>query len=390
MAANTTVLIDASRSVRRIAEVRLDEPTFITVYVNLDPSQFGTPPERDAQIDSLMHELRTQPVDGAVSHEGRNAVLADIERIEHWTRNEMDPDGIRGVGIFCASAADVFETIAVPAPVGPSTHVAHTAHLRPLVTAIPASAWWVLLVNRRTARIFRGNRHRLDEVTTISDEVHGQHDQGGWSQARYERSVEKEVTDHIRNACDQLFGAFKQRSFDRLLLGCSQELRPAVESALHPYLFDRLVDHFEGEVEHVGADDVSAKVRPLIEMDERRNEAHLIERLSEQLGRRDRAASGIRPVLDALNAKAVEVLLLAPGFESRGAVCVECDRISTDAESCPVDGNRMEPEDDISEWVFRSAIVQAAQIHEVRYHDPEPALGDTVAGLLRFDVDATS
>ena len=45
----------------------------------------------------------------------------------------------------------------------------------------------MFLVNRKLARILRGSRERLEEVAYITDDVHGWHDQGGWSQARYQR-----------------------------------------------------------------------------------------------------------------------------------------------------------------------------------------------------------
>ena len=36
------------------------------------------------------------------------------------------------------------------------------------------------------------------EVASIVDDVHRWHDQGGWSQARYQRGIDKEVADHLR------------------------------------------------------------------------------------------------------------------------------------------------------------------------------------------------
>ena len=54
------------------------------------------------------------------------------------------------------------------------------------------------LVSRRDARIFRGSPDGLREIEQIHDTVFGQHDQGGWSQARYQRGIEKEKDDHLQ------------------------------------------------------------------------------------------------------------------------------------------------------------------------------------------------
>ena len=386
MATNTLVLSEAARTLRRLAEIQLDDPVFVSVYVNLDPARFGIARERESQLDSLMHELRSWSLDDSVQHDARTAFEADVDRIEQWTKNEMDAQGVHGVAIFASSGSGLFETVGVAAPVGPSVHVDRTAHIEPLISVIPAEAWCVLLVNRRTGRILRGSRDRVDEIAEVHDDVHGQHDQGGWSQRRYERSVEKEVKDHVQNVCDRLFEVFKSRPFDKLLIGCPAELRPEVESKLHPYLVERLADHFEGEVEHANDADVTERVRPLIEMDERRAEAQIIERLSEQLGRSDRAAAGIGAVLGALNAKAVEILLLAPGAEAPGYVCAQCEWLATSGGTCPVDDAPLVAVDNVVAPAARSAVLQSATVHEVRYHEPDTALSAPFAALLRFDV----
>ena len=71
--------------------------------------------------------------------------------------------------------------------------------------------WCVLLVNRRAARLFTGDGDALEETDRIEDDVHRQHDQGGWSQARYQRSVEKEKDDHLAHAAEIAFDLYKRR-----------------------------------------------------------------------------------------------------------------------------------------------------------------------------------
>ena len=63
------------------------------------------------------------------------------------------------------------------------------------------------LVSRRSARVLSGPADRLEERQRIEDNVHGQHDQGGWSQARHERSVDKDADDHLRRVAEMLLPA---------------------------------------------------------------------------------------------------------------------------------------------------------------------------------------
>ena len=50
----------------------------------------------------------------------------------------------------------------------------------------------MLLVNRKVTRIFCGPATALEEIEQLEDDTHGQHQQGGRSQANYQRSVEQE------------------------------------------------------------------------------------------------------------------------------------------------------------------------------------------------------
>jgi peptide chain release factor subunit 1 len=378
------VATDIAQRIRNLAEVHMDEPVVLSVYLSLDPSRFATAPNRDAEIESLMDEARTRSEELELSHKGRADVDQDIGRVREWMKSSLDPAGAHGIAIFCCSAADVLESFRLSTPVGPSAHIGHGAHLEPLAAALPTDSWCVFLINRRTDTILRGSHDRLMEVGDFEDHVHGQHDQGGWSQPRYQRSVEKDVGDHVRAACDRLFESFRRLPFDKLLVGCPSHLWPEVEGRLHPYLVERLVSRFDAEVEHEGPDEVLDRVRPLIEQNEGRLEAELIERLAEQLGRGERAVAGLGPVLDALNASRVETMLIADGFHAPGVACPSCGWMGTQGTECPADGAKLERTGDIVGTAVRNAVLQSAAVHEVRYHEPDRALGGPIAALLRF------
>ena len=91
-------------------------------------------------------------------------------------------------------------------------------HVEPLVYAGQTERWCVLLCNRRVARLFTGPGDELEETDRIVDDVHRRHEKGGWSQANYQRSVEKEVEDDIAHTAGVAFALFKRRGFDRLLV----------------------------------------------------------------------------------------------------------------------------------------------------------------------------
>ena len=97
---------------------------------------------------------------------------------------------------------------------------------------------------------------RSTETDRIVDDVHSQHEKGGWSQANYQRSVEKEVTDHLLHAAELAFDVYKKRGLDRVLIGAPDELLTEFKGKLHPYLKERIAGRISVDVENASLDDV--------------------------------------------------------------------------------------------------------------------------------------
>src|SRR5205085_7637630 len=140
------------------------------------------------------------------------------------------------VALYVCGPADLFEVIRLPRPIETRAVIDDSPLIEPLAELGGSGSWLVMLVNRQIGRMFLGDRERLDEVDVIVDNVHGQHKQGGWSQARYQRSVDEEVQDHLRNVADAAFVRFKREPFDHRLLGGPQAPLSAFEAKLHAYL----------------------------------------------------------------------------------------------------------------------------------------------------------
>jgi peptide chain release factor subunit 1 len=380
-----SITTEPGSRIRAVAEVWTDEPLVISLYFNLDPSTFGVPKERNAEIASLTDDARAQLASAGLSHDATAELDSDIERIRRFLEEELDASGgVQGVVIFCCSRLKLFEVFKLSTSVEPSVLVGRTANIEQLASNLPTTSWCVFLVNRRTSRILRGTDAKLVQVAETEDDVHRQHDQGGWSQARFQRSVEEEVQNHLESACNQLFDSFQRVPFEKLLVGCPEELWPEVRAKLHRYVSDLVVARFDAEVEHENHAEILERAHPLMEQERARDESALLDRFAEQYGRGERAASGPTPVLEALNQARVDVLFLADGYSTAGVFCPNCSFVAVQGRECPVDGARLELTEDVIEPAVRVAVLQSAAVHRVRYHEPERALGASIAALLRF------
>ena len=365
---------------RSLAELRLDRPIVLSLYLNLDPSEFATPPARKTSVRSLIDtaERRLREQNG-LEQDDRAALEASLRRASEFLENDLPTDGAHGLALFVSEENDLFQPMKLPRAVQNEVAIGRSPLVGPLARVARRERWCVTLVNRRDARIFRGSPDGLREIEQIHDDVFGQHDQGGWSQARYQRGIEKEKDDHLKNTCDALMRHFKRQPFERLIVGGPREVVTDFEPKLHGYLQERLAGRIEVDVEHSSPDEVLTSARPLIEQMDQKRESEALERLGE------RGATGVADVLPALNERRVEVLILDEQFGGvPGVQCHECGWLGLDADRCPADGSEVAELEDLTEAMIELSVQQAAELLAVG-HEREALEGHGgAAALLRF------
>ena len=352
MAANT---ITRGR-LRRLAELRPQRGMVLSVFFNLDPSEFATPAARATELNSVVNAAARKVEDAeGLEHDERVALRADVDRVRDVLRGPgLASNGTHGLAVFACGTADVLEVVRLPHPIESRAIVDDHACVEPLVRSDSSERWCVLLVNRKTARIFLGTAAGLDEIDHIEGDTHRQHDQGGWSQKRYQRSVEQEKLNHLGHALDTLFARFKRRPFDHLVVGAPEELVTEVEEKLHPYLRARLAGRLGIDVENSTPADVSAAAGEVIDRHVAAVEREALDRMQQGIGRGDRGVSRPEPVMEALEQARVEILLLADDFDA--------------------------PELDEA---VEKAITQSAQVVVVRHHD-DLVMHGGIGAVLRF------
>jgi peptide chain release factor subunit 1 len=352
MAANT---ITRGR-LRRLAELRPERGMVLSVFFNLDPSEFATPVARSTELNSVITAAarKVDEADG-LDHEARQALRADVDRVREVLKgSDLATNGTHGLAIFAHGPSDVFEVVRLPHPIESRAIVDDHACVEPLVRTGEAERWCVLLVNRKTARIFVGTADGLDEVDHIAGDTHRQHDQGGWSQSNYQRSVEQEKLNHLGHALDTLFRRFKRRPFDHLVVGAPEELVGEVEGRMHPYLQRKLAGRVGIDVENSSAADVQSAAAEVVERHVARVERDALDRMQQGIGRGDRGVSRPDAVMKALEEARVEILLLADDFDA--------------------------PELDEA---VEKAITQSAQVLVVRHHD-DLVMHGGIGAVLRY------
>jgi peptide chain release factor subunit 1 len=372
----------AYSSLVRLSKENWGEGPVLSIYVDLDPRTFATPPAQKTQVNSLISEAErlVEKLDG----DDKKVLRNDVRLVEEFLLNDPDwPKNARSVVAFASGKAGRFEILKLPTPVEGRVVIESTPYLEPMNEILSGESWCVLIVNRRTARILLGTPETIEEIGTVDDDTHGQHDQGGWSQARYQRSVEEEVKDHLGNAAETMLRLFKTAPFDHLVLGVLPELRPEVESSLSPEILERLAGEINVDIENSSVDDIRGELQQLVTIKENEKEKELLGRLREELGTGGPAASGLEPVLTAVYEGKVDTLLVEDGFSATGVACPKCGWLGVEGSTCPVDGTDLDQGVDIVEGAIQLALAKSGEAHHIRYNPDLQGLG-SIAALLRY------
>jgi peptide chain release factor subunit 1 len=371
---------------RRLAEARVGGAKVLSLFLNLDPREFATPPARGTEVRSLLDRAvrLVREESEQLTHEQKESLKADLERVASELGNGAGTKGAHGLAIFSSTAAGLFEILRLSEPVDHEPVISDAPYLAPLSTIGEPGRWCVVLVNRRMARLFCGPSEGLEEVALVDDQVRNKHDQGGWSQANYQRSVDKDVQDHLKHVAEVVFVQMKAELPQGVIVGGPQETLTDFEGTLHPYLRERLAGRIDIDVENSSAEDVRRTAAERIADVAREREDKALSRLAELYGTNGRAASGLADVLMAVHEQRVEVLLVDRGYTAPGICCPQCGFLGgEDLAECPADGTPVERRDNVVEAAIERAITQSADVHVLRDR-PELASHGHVAAILRF------
>jgi peptide chain release factor subunit 1 len=371
---------------RRLVAYRGREPV-ISLYLDLDPERFATAPARSSQVRSLLDTASKQieSEKQELGHRQRIGLRADVERINSFLSSPAAPfKSARGLAVF-SSAGVLFETIQLNRPVRGQVVIGDAPYVAPMLEAVQAPRWLVALVDRRSARVLEGSPDHLAERARLDDSVHGKHEQGGWSQANYERSIEHDVEQHLKRIAEIVNRRWRAERFDRVAIGGLQETVPRFEALLGDEVRRQLAPgRLDVDISSATEAQVREAVEQLVTEEEKRGERATLDLLEQRLGADGRAAGGPERTVEALNERRVETLLLDPGFDGLGKRCPTCGLLIIEADgACPADGSGLDEIDHLREAVVEAAITQDADVLVVHsYPDLGPHRG--IAALLRF------
>jgi peptide chain release factor subunit 1 len=378
----TTVSLDG---LRELAAFRAQNGCAISLYVDLDPAVSPTMRDTAARVRALLDAAArshgaTRP---DVAHEVKVGLKADFERLAQYFESDFDRAGAHGLAVFAAGLDNVWSVLALPWKVADAARVADDFLLSPLVPLIGrGNGALVAVVGREQGRVLALRGGKFVQVADLTEETQGRHDQGGWSQARFQRHIENLGLEHYKAVSEELERLFRDLGRPRIIVVAGDEARADFAGVLPTELEDAVIGWTSADA-HASDAELCEVVQPFVEEWRASREAEAVERWREEVGKNALGSSGWADTLEAASDGRVEILLYQAGVQRDGYRCPACGRVAAGAATCPLDGTTMEHRDDGLDLAVRSTLAYGGDLLAVETRqDLEPVEG--IGAVLRF------
>jgi len=366
--------------VKRLAQLSTEEG-IVSAYITVDPGRMYDRRHPLAEFKGALKAYERRAPDA------RWRVVLDRERdriaryLETW-----NPRG-RGLAIFASRPAGVWEVLQLDVPVPTLIEVGTAPSTTLLAQVLDEHAPFVVaIVQRDKARLYVAEQRAALPQANIASEVPRQHDQGGWSQARFQRHTEFLVAEHRKRVVEELKRLFDERPASLLAVGGTDDVVGALLEDLPEPIRRRLIGSFAVDFKHDTEEQMLDRARAVRQAHERRSERELVRKAVDATEAGGQGVIGMDETLGAIQAGRVQILLVADGRRIPGTACRNGDHLSTTPFSvCPVCGGPGTAVPDLVAAAVERAYLTGARVETVQGEARELLLDrGGIGAVLRF------
>jgi peptide chain release factor subunit 1 len=370
---------------RDLAGFEAEKGWAISLYLDLDPRLTPTPADAATRLHSLLDEAAKG--DGAnrrdLTHDQRVGLKADFDRIRDFYALEFTRNGARGLAIFSSGLDNIWRPLPLTEPVLDGVKVGRKLYLAPLVPLVGrGEGALVVVVGRELGHFYRLRGGRLEDFVDRSEDAPGRHDQGGWSQARFQRHIETLVQEHLRTVADELDRLVRRLGAVQVVVIAAEETHAEFEELLG-HEARAAISGWTAAEAHASPGELLHLATPVLERYREEKETELLDRWREEIGRHGRASAGWEETLEAASDARVELLLFQDGVDHKAFRCPSCGRVAVSGGKCPLDGTSMEESHEGLDLALHQTLLHGGRVWAVQHgQDLDPVEG--IGALLRF------
>ena len=277
----------------------------ISLYLNLQANEHG----KDRVEPFLRKEVTERIRTYEASTPERKSLEADLEKIGKYVAG-VQPS-VNSLAIFACSGADLFETVALAAPIDAHRlYIAGIPHLYPLAHVLDEyPRYLALLADSHSARIFVFAANAVEKTDRIENVKVKHHKQGGWAQARYQRHVENYHLQHAKEVVDAVAKIAREEKIDKIVLSGDEVILPLLREQFPKDIAERIVDVVKLDA-HAGEQDILESTIAALRQKDAQSDRERVDQLLDGYRSNGLATAGIENTKKAFELGQVDELLI--------------------------------------------------------------------------------
>lgn len=305
---------------------------FLSLYVNTNRSD-----EQGRDRIRVWMKDETRRIREEMGSDGQPDVEKAVGLIQSYIEESLRP-GTRGLAVFACPSEDLFLPLQLPVPVEPQLRIGSRPHLRPLMKLRQRYPLvLVAVIDNKSARLFEMEFGRvLFELDLENPDVPRRHDQGGWSQANYQRHVQNHVDRHHKEIAERLSRLIDLGRVKAVVLS-GQERNVANFRGFLPKRVEELVAGILHLDIHSTAEEITRSAQELNRAAFENQIAARLELVEEAARKNGRGALGVAALADAVNQRKLETLFVSEHAQAHGWKCSQCGTLGQQVPlGCPI------------------------------------------------------
>ncbi len=342
---------------RRLAETESTDAPILSAYIDTRPEAHGERPGERNELTVVRDRLDAISDDLDAHGAARDSFDADRRRLEELLATE-EMNETDGVAVFACSHIGLWEAIGARTEFDTQLSAGPTAELFQLARLLDdAVSAVVAVVDTNTCRLFVTRRGALAERRGLDEGTaeHTRHDQGGWSQARFQRHIDMQDKRFAAEAAEAIGRLVRREKPAHVLLAGDERVIPVLDGEL-PEHVRPLVEHVARIDMRATPEDVREEVAPILSALEEADGRDAVERALAGHRAGDLGVAGMNAVMRALEAGQVDELVIDETIEA---------------------------DEELRTELIRQASLTDAHVEIVRNH-PELRRYDGIAATLRY------
>ena len=373
--------------IRELANFRSPEGCAVTFYY-----QPSAPPNKSHREESIrVKDLIRNALREAEKHGKNGSTRSDLEKINSMVDPLHGSSG-KAKAIFACGQQGFWREFDIPAQLlTPKIAVSQRFHLKPLAAVLDGEQRaCVLLADRAKARVFELFNDEVVEKEDFINELtrRGKSDgYAGYDAGHAERKQTNEAMQHFRLVADRIEQYFEHGGYDRLLIGCRDDVWSEIEPQLQSLARQHLVGHFRIDPKVATPEQVKQMAHEQLARYSANMKQELIREVIGEAHRNGRGAIGLRRVLRSLETGEISTLLLGSSFHAAGVKCYHCGHMDLHVSPiCAVCGKDTTELEDIGDAIVGHAIRTGVELVYIPDDEEFDRIG-RIAALLRFRAD---